>query len=331
MLTNEQTHKILTEVFFQRDKGRESEFEAPGGQPGPKLVHYTSAQAAFSILSGNDEETRCLWLRNATEMNDFSEVAFGQQMLINALNDTQLQNSFLTACREVNPEIGSVFSLMGQEFETIRLNTYLLSLSRHTGLELEIGLLSMWRAYGGSANVCLVFNTEAFANEQHAYSVAIAPVDYTGVVGVRRELERIRDAMIAHKDVLRQIEPMLVTFNLKYALDIMLLSTKHPGFKEEEEWRLIYRPPDPPPEESDVPSKVVCLNGIVQTVYYLPMKDIPEKGLKNANLNELLHKVIVGPTPNPFVVRNAFIRLLAQAGIEDAEHRVSASGIPLRR
>lgn len=330
MLTAEQTQEILAEVFFQRDKGREKDFEAQGDEPAPKLVHYTSAQAAFSILTGGDDEARCLWLRNATEMNDFSEVAFGQQMLINVLRDADLQNSFQAACREIAPEIEGVFNLMGSEFETIKLNTYLLSLSRHTGLELEIGLLSMWRAYGGSANVCLVFNTEAFANDQDAYDVIIAPVDYTGAIGVRREVERIRAAMIHNKDALKQIDPGIVTFNLKYALDMMLLSTKHPGFKEEEEWRVIYRPPNPP-DVPDVPSKVVCVNGIIQNVYYLPMKDIPDKGLKNANLNDLLHRIIIGPTPNPYVVCDAFVRLLRSEGIEDAEQRVRSSGIPLRR
>ena len=330
VLTEEQIHETLTEVFFQRDKGREKDFEAQGGEPAPKLVHYTSAQAAFSILTGGNDEARCLWLRNATEMNDFSEVAYGQQMLINALRDIELQNSFIAACREVDPEIESVFNLMGQEFETVKWNTYLLSLSRHTGLELEIGLLSMWRAYGGSANVCLVLNSEAFTNDQDAYTVAIAPVDYSGVIGVRRELERIRDAMIMHRDDLKQINPSVVTYNLKYALDMMLLATKHPGFKEEEEWRVIYRPPNPQ-QEPDVPSKVVCINGIVQTVYYLPMKDIPEKGLKNANLNDLLYRIIIGPTPNPVVVRDAFIQLLRKEGIEDADQRVLVSGIPLRR
>lgn len=327
---DEKTHDILTEVFFKRDSEHIKAFEPSAGEAEPKLVHYTSAQAALQILTAEDDSGRCLWLRNATEMNDFSEVGFGQQMLINVLRDNEFQNSFLNACRDVNPAIQNVFNLMGQEFETIKSNTYLLSLSLHTGLELEIGLLSMWRAYGGPANICLVFNSDAFVNDQDAYTVTLSPVQYNGAIGVRQELTRIRDAMVTHRDTLKQIDSNLVMYNLKYALDVMLLSTKHPGFKEESEWRVIYRPPNYP-IEPDVPSKVVCINGIVQTVYYLPMKDIPEKNLKKANLNDLLHRVIIGPTPNPLVVQNAFVRLLKQAKVQDAEQRVVVSGIPLRR
>lgn len=188
----------------------------------------------------------------------------------------------------------------------------------------------MWRAYGGNANVCLAFNTDAFVNEQDAYSVNIAPVDYRGVIGISEELSRMRDAMIANKEMLKAIPPETVTFNLKYALDIMLLSTKHPGFREENEWRIIYRPPAPP-IIPDVPSKVVCIDGIVQTVFYLPMVDVPEKGITKANLNELLSHIIIGPTPNENVVYNAFVRLLRESNVDNPEERVRVSGIPLRR
>jgi hypothetical protein len=329
-LSDEQIQEILTLVFFQRDVARLPEL-FPSEQPQPKLVHYTSAQTAHSILTAKKEEDRCLWLRNATEMNDFSEVDYGLDMLRMAFGDDALEQSFRDACDAIVPKhLLNVFQAIGNEAGFLKLNTYLLSLSAHAGLELEMGLLSMWRAYGGEANVCLVFNVEAFANEQDAYDVNIAPVDYRGLPGVRQEIERMRDALIEHRDALRKIDPAVVSFNMKYALDIMLLSTKHPGFAEEKEWRIIYRPPASP-REPDVPSKIVCVNGVVQSVFYLPMKDIPEKNLLKANLNELLDCIIIGPTPNPYVVRDAFIRLLSAAGIANPEQRVKISGIPLRR
>lgn len=330
-LTEKQIQDILTLVFFQRDVARVPELIPPLEQPQSKLVHYTSARTAHAILTAKDDDERCLWLRNATEMNDFSEVDYGLAMLRQAFSDSALERSFVEARTAIVPDhFHNVFKAIGDEAGLLKLNSYLLSLSAHSGSELDMGLLSMWRAYGGEANVCLVFNIDAFANEQDAYSVVMAPVDYRGLFGVREELERIRDAMIEHRDLLKRIDPHLVSFNMKYALDVMLLSTKHPGFAEEKEWRIIYRPPGPP-HEPDVPSKIVCLDGIVQTVFYLPMKDIPEKSLFKANLNELLDGIIIGPTPNPSVVANAFTRLLGAAGIENPERRVRISGIPLRR
>ncbi len=330
-LTDEQIHEVLTLVFFQRDVVRMPELIPPPDQPQPKLVHYTSAQTAHAILSAKNEDDRCLWLRNATEMNDFSEVDYGLAMLRMAFSDDALAESFLNACNAIVPDhFHNVFKAIGDEAGLLKLNTYLLSLSAHVGSELDMGLLSMWRAYGGEANVCLAFNVDAFANGQDAYDVNIAPVDYRGLLGVRQEIERIRDAMVEHREDLKKIDPNAISFNMKYALDIMLLSTKHPGFAEEKEWRLIYRPPAPP-QQPGVPSKIVCVNGIVQSVFYLPMKDIPEKNLLKANLNEILDSIIIGPTPNPNVVSNAFIRLLRAAGVDNPEQRVKISGIPLRR
>ncbi|WP_294329953.1 DUF2971 domain-containing protein [uncultured Sphingomonas sp.] len=330
-IAQDKIDEVLGNVFFQRDAVRHAELIPPPDQPQPKLVHYTSAQTAYAILTAKSEEDRCLWLRNATEMNDFSEVDYGLNLLRQAFSDDALANSFLDACNAVVPgHFQSVFKAIGDEASVLKLNTYLLSLSAHAGLELEMGLLSMWRAYGGDANVCLVFNVDAFANPQDAYDVVIAPVDYRGLRGIVGEVTRMRDAIIEYRDDLKKIDPNLVSFNMKYALDIMLLSTKHPGFAEEKEWRIIYRPPGPP-AEPDVPSKIVCVNGVVQSVFYLPMRDIPEKKLLKANLNEILDSIIIGPTPNPDVVVNAFVRMLRAAGMQDAERRVKFSGIPLRR
>jgi hypothetical protein len=329
-LTDEMT-EVLGRVFYGRDSDKIAEFTSGTDCPSPKLVHYTSAQTAHAILTAKSEDDRCLWLRNATEMNDFMEVDYGFAMLREAFDDKELEVSFEAVLNTIRSgHFLDVFRAIGEEASSIKLNTYLLSLSKHSGPELEMGLLSMWRAYGGEANVCLVFNSDAFVNEQQAYDVVTVPVDYGGVDSVKTELKRIRDAMYDNRDVLRRIHPDIVHDNLKYALDIMLLSTKHPGFAEEKEWRILYRPPAPP-KQPNVPSKIVCVNGIVQSVFYLPMKDIPEKGVAKANLNDLLHSIIIGPTPNPNVVGNAFIRLLHAAGIENAHERIKISGIPLRR
>lgn len=45
-----------------------------------KFAHYTSAQVATDIIKAPGED-RCLWLRNAMLMNDFSEIEYGQQLL----------------------------------------------------------------------------------------------------------------------------------------------------------------------------------------------------------------------------------------------------------
>lgn len=324
MLDAETTEAVLTDTFFQWGKERESEVS-----PGVKFAHYTSAQVAMDIIRAN-EDARCLWLRNAMLMNDFSEIEYGQSLLRLTLANEPFRGTLIAACNDISPEVIEAFTMLDQEVYAIKRSTYLLSLALHSGNELHQGKLSMWRAYGGNANVCILLNPEAFMTPQTAYDVVIAPVDYDGPTTFVNELNRMVQAMRDNRDLLRQIDPALVRTNLKYAIDVMLLSTKHPGFREENEWRVIHR--EAFPEASNPPpNKIVCLNGIVQKVFYLPMKNVPEHSVAGADLNSLLHRVIIGPTPNPELVWEGFVRLLAMNGVESAADKVISCNIPLRR
>lgn len=324
MLTPEQIEAILNDTFFTWGKERESEIAS-----GIKFAHYTSAQVAVDIIKARDED-RCLWLRNAMLMNDFSEIEYGQQLLRLTLTNEQLCNRLIEACNGIHESILSAFTMMDQEVYAIKRNTYLLSLALHKGAELHQGKLSMWRAYGGDANVCILLNPEAFMTPQTAYDVVIAPVDYGGPSKFVAGIAHIVEAMIANRDALRQIDPETVKTNLKYAVDVMILSTKHPGFEEENEWRIIHRAQLAPVANSP-PSKIVSINGIVQKVFYLPMRNIPEHQVQNADINSLLFKILIGPTPNPNLVWEGFVTLLDENGVKDAVDKVIACNIPLRR
>lgn len=324
MLTSETSDAILNDTFFTWGKEREAEIA-----DGIKFAHYTSAQVAMDIIKARDED-RCLWLRNAMLMNDFSEIEYGQQLLRLALTNEQLCNRLIEACNGIHGSILSVFDVMDQEVYAIKRSTYLLSLALHKGSELNQGKLSMWRAYGGDANVCILLNPEAFMTPQTAYDVVIAPVDYGGPGKFVAGIAHIVEAMIANRDALRQLDPETIKINLKYAVDVMILSTKHPGFEEENEWRIIHRAQQSPVADSP-PSKIVSINGIVQKVFYLPMKNIPDHQVQNADINSLIFRIIIGPTPNADLVWEWFVTLLNEHGISDAANKVIACNIPLRR
>lgn len=323
MLTPEQL-AALDDTFFSWGKAREAEVTED-----VKFAHYTSAQVAMDILRAKEDD-RCLWLRNAMLMNDFSEIEYGQGLLRMALGTEQIRDHMVHVCSEIHDDIIKVFTLLDQEVYAIKRSTYLLSLALHKGKELHQGKLSMWRAYGGDANVCLLLNPQAFMTPQTAYDVTIAPVDYGGPEHFLDGLNNLMAGMARNRDLLREIGPEIVSLNFKLALDVMILSTKHPGFEEENEWRLIHRMHQYPMENSP-PSKIVSINGIVQKVFYLPMKNIPEHDVNNADLNSLLHKIIIGPTPNPDLVWEGFVELLWQSGVENPADKVDMSRIPLRR
>lgn len=325
MLSDEAALELQNNVLFQYTAERMAEIT-----PDTRFAHYTSADVAMQIIK-SPADKRSLWLRNATEMNDFSEVEFGQHCLFQALSDTVLSKRLRDAADAIHPNIlPNAAKAIDDEIRRIKATTYLLSMALHRDEELARGKLSMWRAYGGPTNVCLLLNTAAFTTPSTAYDVILSPVLYEGEAGFKRELERLISNLEENRDALKEVNPADLELNLKRALDFAVLSTKHPGFAEENEWRVIYRTPAPG-EPHNVPSMVVSVGGIVQMVHYLPMQNIPEHGLQNAELNELLDRIIIGPTPNIYPVYDAFVRLLGEAGFDNPQERVIPSGIPLRR
>jgi len=106
------------------------------------------------------------------------------------------------------------------------------------------------------------------------------------------------------------------------------IATKHPGFEEEQEWRIYYRPTER--KSPAVSEDVVVLNGVPQKIYKLRLADEPKNGLFGADIPSLLNKLIIGPTPYPYLAYCAFEQILSEVGVDDAKSKVIVSDIPLR-
>jgi hypothetical protein len=107
------------------------------------------------------------------------------------------------------------------------------------------------------------------------------------------------------------------------------LCTKHPGFAEEREWRVIYCPSLE--RSSYLINDIQAIRGAPQPIYRIPLKDIPEEGFINVEIPVLLERVIIGPTQYPLAMRKAFTTLLLDLGFDNAAAKVFVSDIPLRR
>lgn len=323
-ILDKKTIKILDDTFYRYFDDLRARITSS-----LRFAHYTSADTALRIIRG-DGSDRALWLRNATEMNDFSEIEYGQRCLELVLAVDGLDDRFKRISDALSLDVGpAVFGAMGAERDRIKTNTFLLSLSEHDVSDVT-GLLSMWRAYGGASNVCLLLRAEAFGTEQTAYDADITAVDYSGPDGFAQRFMRILEGVESNLDELAKLDAELVAFHWKRVLDDLVLSSKHPSFAEEREWRVIYQRRENPDRPAP-PSKIVSVNGIVQVVHYLPMQNVPEAGVNNATLDEILERVIIGPTPNPGLVWEAFVSQLREAGVTNPEQRVVTSNIPLRR
>ena len=77
--------------------------------------------------------------------------------------------------------------------------------------------------------------------------------------------------------------------------------------------------------------EVTTINGIPQTVYKIPLLNIPEEGFLNAEIPELIDRIIIGPTQYPTAIAEAIEAQLVEAGVSDAGDRIVISDIPLRQ
>jgi len=133
---------------------------------GTRFVHYTSAKSALEIL-----QSRCIWIRNATCMNDYNEMRHGLQCLFDAFKTDAgtAFNAALEGCYpELSKELNSKFLRIAP---TLIEHTYITCVSEHTDEEELYGRLSMWRAYGASIGVALVLNNGPFVRPSTAHSI----------------------------------------------------------------------------------------------------------------------------------------------------------------
>jgi Protein of unknown function (DUF2971) len=290
------------------------------------FVHYTTADAARSIIVNN-----CIWLRNSLLMNDYSEVQHGLRCLefawgtdhglrLRALMD-QIQEG-------MSQRFAEAFD--GNRAEFLH-ETYLLSISEHgDAVEDRYGRLSMWRAYGSTTSVAMVFHQQPFVSPSDALKAYTSPVFYGDPEDYAVEFAKVVEGIEANIDFLKEVggggdwlyDTLMDTFRNS------VLSTKHPSFREEREWRVIYNPhPNPSP---NILKDDVSINGTPQRIYKIPFINHPDEGFTGATLPEALKRLIIGPTLAPYPTFQTLHDLLQTAGVQDVGEKLVCSFIPLR-
>lgn len=335
----EPLRKLLA-ILYQNNDRRIAELK----DSGRKLAHYTTAENALNILSG-----RSLWLRNAAVMNDHSEVEHGRAILDRLLDiEAPLGRDFFGALDAVHDGISNTIrARYYQEAHSARDLTYMTSLCEHSADD-WLGQLSMWRAYGGErASVALVFNPEVIFDPSVSLGVSASPVLYGDDGEVAAELSNVIAGLKAAPETIAAVDPWMVAHVVSTALHFALLSTKHRGFREEREWRVLVRADDLP-TTGPVRSKIQSIGGIPQIVQVLPlhghgsplpcnevqmhhaMESNEVMFLPQFSWGRLIGRIIVGPSLFPETVKAAIEAQLWMDGVDRWDHPVSLSEIPLR-
>jgi hypothetical protein len=215
----------------QRDEAfRRQGSSAVAADAEARFVHYTSAEAALSII-----KTKRLWMRNTTCMTDYREVQHGFEILRKLFSDPNKLEEF-TKALDLSVPGGALeaINLFNQHWDTIRLNTYITSISEHQDKEDFHGRLSMWRAFGSgnAARVAVVFKVPWFTGAGLAVNVFVSPVAYL----IEDEADSVINSVItnvkAEAGFLCTVDRQIVVGTIFQTLLAGVTCLKHDGFRE---------------------------------------------------------------------------------------------------
>lgn len=302
-----------------------------------RFAHYTSADTGLKIL-----RSESMLLRNSSLMNDFSEIRHGWNCLLEAYNGP-LGIRLQEALRSVQPDLPEILqSNFNAQILEVFSETYLMSVSEHgvddsKDHEDKFGRLSMWRAYAPKDGVALVMNNAPFICESTALGAFSSVVSYAMPEEFQPAFEEVVTAIESNIEKVRNLGGQAVHDLLMNAFRFAVQSTKHPSFKEEREWRVIYSPSLlhmngtlNATQMARLPTKIMSLGGVPQRVFEVPFIDYPDEGFVGATAPALIDRILIGPSQDSYAMRNAFVGELIRLNVPNAEAKVIITGVPLR-
>ena len=309
----------IWDIFFREDRELLKAIE----KQNTRLVHYTTAEAAMRILQSKE-----LWMRKSNTMNDYMEVDHGVYLLQTAY-ETFIKSDLSQLFDPIFPgfcdELANKYDSWLPAF---RNDTYLACLSIHDDAEDDVGRLSMWRAYGGQNGVAIVLNNAPFISESDALKVYSSKVNYSNGEDFDAVFHAIISKLNVNRDLLYRVQKETVIQLIFHKFLFSVICTKHSGFMEEKEWRVLHNTKLWPSER--VTNPVELIRGVPQQIIKVPFKSYPDEGLSGLEIENLVDRIIIGPTQHPIIIRDAFIDLLSAYGVNNPETKVHILHIPLR-
>jgi Protein of unknown function (DUF2971) len=217
-----------------------------------------------------------------------------------------------------------------KELSRINTSTFLGSVSLHyPQSENQYGRLSMWRAYGGSTGVALIVNPDLFGSEVDMSGVYSTPVKYFSEPDFVQEFEKMVEKL---EKVVQFSDPeQVASFSrwLRVFFEGAMISTKHPAFREEREWRIFFNDTANEVEHSPVKKVVETVNGLPQQVIKLSLHEPTRNELWD--FSKIFERIIIGPSEHAFTIAQALASELENAEITNPWDRITISNIPLRQ
>lgn len=298
----------------------------PELQESPMLAHYTSIATLEKIVKTSE-----VWFSNPLYMNDYEELRFGMIEGANLFkNHEQLKNACKT--QENYTKLIEYFDQLFNEFDSkYLLDTYVLCLTQHE-LNDNDGTLSMWRGYGDNGGgAAIVFDARKMITEDNKI-IILEKVHYASsearYTWINEKINSI--ASIINSNNITESILFIAAYHWIERLKLFSLFTKHYGFRDENEWRLVYL------NERDKENLYqerfgysIGKNG-VEPKLKLKLNDIPDLLDKDLSLENIVDRIILGPTISSTMAKNSVCRMLKLANKDTLMTRVFSSSIPFR-
>jgi len=283
-----------------------------------QLYHYTTLDGMQGIV-----RDRALWFGHASSLNDPLEIQYGQNIIAEVMNDASERENR----KDVRKFLRGLLAWT-QAFDTGLYHIFVACFCESGNL------LSQWRGYtnreGGyclgfkfSTATRIVLDVEKLAQGKPPFlrkvsydedeQKALIQQYLDGVIeGVKRALDK--GTATQHEG-----SELSMEFQATNVLLDMLLSFKHPAFREEKEWRLIQV------TRTDEEPKYLRFKETANGLFpYRPTHIYDVE--KNHSPKFPLHSIIFGPTLEPLRTRSAIELLLHHIAAD--EHRITLTPYP---
>ena len=318
-MNKELDEKLLEEVFLYDCLKDENKFYHSENN----LAYYTSASTLFSILDNKE-----VWLRSTMCMNDYQEIRYATSNLMESLrkSDGMIFNKFIKVLGQIIPgkitEIKDVFNnILTNIAGGLYLHTYIMCFTEHDDRIFPDGNLQMFNSYGRGNGACLVFDK----NKLKELDLPIYKVHYSSERNIDKKLKQLLNQLEEKAEELCGIDIKEIINYLQLFFINLITTTKHPGFFQENEWRLIINDKLLIYNENfknRQNEKVKCVNGVPQII----------KTLNICGHKDLLRKIILEPRYEMAAEILAISKILKQDWhIDNPADFIRASEIPIRR
>lgn len=285
-------------------------------RPPDTLYHYTTSSGLIGIVG-----SRKLWATNALYLNDTTEMSYGYTIIRDNVKSARERSD--------DPD----YSAFLQQAEGMLDDPNGPARDCYVTCFCERGdLLSQWRAYGNrGGGYSIGFSTrEIGLNWVPPPNFFLRKVVYefekqNGIVDNALQLTyRAYGELIAGKQEEKESIRVLLWHFLQDHLHDLMLGYKHPGFLEEQEWRLIQ--PFHSIERDAHLDKVKFRAELSGIVPYIELDISPAAGVNKGRLP--INKVRLGPALHPTLSTRAVTMILSKNQYHFVE--VEQSEVPLR-